>query len=215
VSSPDLVAVAATLRGLAPPGVRTGCRVISEQDVAGMFPAEADHVRGAVSARRHEFASGRALLRELLGVGAPIGVRADRAPALPAGFVGSLAHDRSLAVAAVAPAGVVAALGIDVEAADALEEDVAAAVLRPDETGIDAHLAFTLKEAVYKAWSTGGGRILDHHDVRLSVGAEGRFEGVVADGAVLGGRFGLAGDRWLALVAVPSRADGAARWGAG
>jgi 4'-phosphopantetheinyl transferase EntD len=144
------------------------------------------------------------LLRELLGdPGVDIGVRPDRAPALPAGWVGSLAHDLEVAVAAVAPASAgVAAVGVDVEAAGPMETAEAAIVLRDDEDGLDPRLAFTLKEAAYKAWSGLGGRLLDHHDVRLGLEGTAFVATVVGEGRVLAGRYAAAGGRWLALTVV-------------
>ena len=97
-----------------------------------------------------------------------------------------------------------AALGVDIEPASELERELGPIILRDDEPGIDAHLAFTLKEAVYKAWSSRGGRLLDHHDVRLTLGAAGAFEGLeVASGTVLRGSYVRVADHWLALVVVP------------
>jgi 4'-phosphopantetheinyl transferase EntD len=158
--------------------------------------------------RRVEFATGRALLRELLDTGDAIGVLASRAPALPDGWVGSLAHDPEVAVAVVAPAGRYGALGVDVEATGAMDVDETAIVLRPDEAGLDARLAFTLKEAAYKAWSGLGGRLLDHHDVRLAVGDDGAFAATVDGGAlVLPGRYVEVAGRFLALAWAPRRDD--------
>ncbi len=203
-ASADVVSVAAALAALAPVGVRTGCRVIGDGDVATLHATEAVTVTRAVPGRRREFATGRALLRELLGADVTIPVRPDRSPGLPPGVVGSLAHDATVAVAAVAAVDVAAGLGIDVEVSGPLDADTASAVLRPDEVGIDAHLAFTIKEAVYKAWSAGGGRILDHHEVRISlVESSDRFVAVeVASGATFVGRWAHTAGRWLALVVV-------------
>jgi 4'-phosphopantetheinyl transferase EntD len=198
--------LAAALAALAPPGVRTGCRLVDAGDESGLFPDEAAAVARAVPARRAEFASGRALLRQLLGADEAIAVGDGRRPLLPAGGVGSLAHAGPLAVAAVAPSGVAAALGVDLEPATELGGDVAAVVLRADERGIDAHLAFTLKEAVYKAWSGLGGRLLEHDDVRLSLGPADAFVGEeVSGGTRFAGRYARAADHWLALVVVPAR----------
>ncbi len=198
----DPVEVDRVLQLLAPRGVITGCRPIDARDAALLFPIEIAAVERAVSRRRSEFATGRALLRQLIGRDVAIPVGANRAPQLPAGVVGSLAHDSHLAVAAVSQLPAVTAIGIDVEPAVALAADVASAVLRPDEHGLDAHLVFTLKEAVYKAWSAGGGRMLDHHDVRVTIGGD-RFSGeVVQDASRFNGRYGSASGRWLALVVV-------------
>ena len=198
-------AATAALASIAPPGVRTGCRTIAASDVVGMHDDEAASVAAAVPKRRYEFATGRALLRALLDVDITIPVGADRSPQLPAGFVGSLAHTGRLAVAAVAPVAVAAALGIDVEPVTVLDGDMARVILRPDEIGLDAHCAFTLKEVVYKAWSTLGGGIIDHHDVRLEIDEGGSFHGTVVElGTRFAGRFTVAAGHWFALVAVPA-----------
>ena len=106
------------LAALAPAGVRTGSRLITPDDAATLHAVEAAAVERAVDVRRREFATGRALLRSLLGTDVAIPVGPSRAPVLPAGVVGSLAHDRVLAVAAVTTEPAIAALGIDVEADD-------------------------------------------------------------------------------------------------
>jgi 4'-phosphopantetheinyl transferase EntD len=117
-------------------------------------------------------------------------------------------------VAAVAPADVAAAIGVDIEPATELDDGLSRIVLRPDEEGIDAHLAFTLKEAVYKAWSGLGGRLLEHHEVRLSLGPSGSFRGEeVGGGLSLAGRYARAAGHWLALVAVEPPRDDAGRSG--
>ena len=205
-----VAAVGDALARLAPAGVRTGCRAIAASDVGSLFPVEAVAVARAVPRRRHEFATGRVLLRQLVGADVPIDVAADRSPVLPAGVVGSLAHAGSLAVAAACGTDVAAALGVDVEPATALDDGLAAVILRPDEGAMDAHLAFTLKEAVYKAWSGCGGGMLEHHDVRLTVRRHGWFDAVEARScARFVGRYAAAAGHWLALVVVPRAHPGA------
>jgi 4'-phosphopantetheinyl transferase EntD len=194
--------VAEALAALAPAGVRTGVRTITAGDVDRLHPVERAVVERVVDVRRHEFATGRVLLRSLLGVDGPIPVGPSRAPVLPDGVVGSLAHDRQLAVAAVTADPRVAALGIDVEGDAPLDAGMARIILRPDEAGLDAHLAFCLKEAAYKAWSTLGGRMLDHHDVRLGLAGNG-FTAELDARLTVRGRFTRVGARWLALVVVP------------
>ncbi len=168
----ELAELGEALRRLAPVDVSVGVRRIDHRDLAEMFDVERSAVERAVPRRQNEFASGRVLLRGLLGTDSPIPVRADRAPMLPAGVVGSLAHDRDFVVAAISTDLRVRSLGIDIEPMDPLASDMQRVILRDDETGIDAHLAFSLKEAVYKAWSSLGGPILDHHDVLLQLGPE-------------------------------------------
>ena len=196
----DLSSIGRALAALAPTGVRTGARWIDDADLAALHRVEREAIARAVSSRQHEFASGRALLRSLLGRDEAIPVGPTRAPTLPAGVIGSLSHDDGLAVAAVSTSPSLVALGIDVAGDVALDDDVARLVLRPDEA-LDAHLAFCLKEAAYKAWSTLGGRILDHHDVRLEITGD-RFTAVLDRSMTLDGRFTHVSGRWLALVVV-------------
>jgi 4'-phosphopantetheinyl transferase EntD len=189
------------LAALAPAGVRTGVRPIDPADLAALHPAELEAIERAVDLRRHEFATGRALLRAMLGddVGIPVGPT--RAPVLPSGVTGSLAHDRTLAIAAISTEPTIAALGIDVEPDGPLGEDLARIILRPDEAGLDAHQVFCLKEAAYKAWSNLGGRLLDHHEARVEIAGD-RFTARMDDRLTVGGRFAHVGPRWLALVTV-------------
>lgn len=212
----DLIAAAADLSralgDLAPAGVRVGAAVIDAADEARLHPEEAAIVASAVAKRRREFASGRALLRSLLGVDGPVTVLASRAPSLPAGVVASLAHDDEVVVAAVNTDPAVIALGVDVETEGAVGADVADVVRRPEERELDPTWVFVAKEATYKAWSTGGGRILRHDEVRVVPGADGRFTATVLDptpevGREFTGRSAVAGGRVVALVVV-ARQDG-------
>lgn len=194
----------AVLEDLAPRGVRHGVRSIDERDLEGLHPAEAVAVRSAAAVRRNEFASGRALLRTLIGRDVPIPIGDDRRPVLPTGITGSIAHDRHVVVGAVASTTVTRGLGIDLEPAVALEPDLARIVLRPDDEIDDPLVAFVLKEAAYKAWSNAGGRMLEHHDVRVAAAhreaSHCTFTAtVVADRVVLEGRFAQAGDAWVAV----------------
>jgi enterobactin synthetase component D len=187
------------LRALAPPEVAVGVRDIGDWPI---FEVERELVKGATQRRRHEFASGRALLRDLMGVDVPIPAGKNRAPVLPVGVCGSLAHDERFVVAAVGSRKEFRSIGIDIEPVDPLGEEIARAVLRADEVELDAHQAFTLKEAAYKAWSGAGGPLLDYHDLRVSIlGQHFRAE-VLPAGTVLHGVFASADSRWLALVLV-------------
>src|SRR5436853_2141029 len=118
-----MTALDGALSLLAPPTVRTGVRRIDPADVDRLAPIERVAVGRAVDKRRREFATGRVLLRELLGSADGIAVAAGRAPVWPPGWCGSLAHDHEYAVAAVSDAPAVGALGIDVEPATPLAAD--------------------------------------------------------------------------------------------
>jgi 4'-phosphopantetheinyl transferase EntD len=197
------------LRQIAPSGVLTGARCVDDADVVGLFPVERDLVRAAVTSRQREFATGRALLRALLGERVAIPAMVSRAPQMPDGTCASLAHDADVAVAALSRGGFVRSLGVDIETKASVELDLAPEVLRPDDPVIDAALAFCVKEAVYKAWSglaaaNGTWRVLEFRDVRLDVDGD-RFAGAVLDRAcsgtamVIDGRFVSVCGRWLAL----------------
>ena len=212
MTSPGLVTAAAdverTLRELAPEVVRVGAAPIDPADESRLHPEESAIVASAVAKRRREFASGRALLRRLLGTDGPVTVLASRAPQLPAGVVASLAHDDEVVVAAVSTDASVVALGVDVEPVGAVGADVADAVRREDERELDPTWVFVAKEAMYKAWSTGGGRFRRHDEVRVTAGERGSFSAtVLAEGRVFTGRSAVAGGRVVALVVV-TRQDG-------
>lgn len=195
-------AIAAALRALAPAKVTVGVRRIDEIDEATLFDDERHLIEAAVPQRRREFASGRVLLRELIGQHVPIPSRPDRAPDLPTGIVGSLAHDDEFVVAAIGRSEDVAALGVDIEPIQELTAGLPDSILRHDERELDPMLAFTLKEATYKAWSQLGGRFLEHHEVRLRIRGSSFDATVVTEGADLTGSFASASGRWLALTGV-------------
>lgn len=202
---------------MAPRAVIVGSRRIDAADLGTLFADEQDAIARAVAQRRNEFATGRALLRQLMDHHGSIPVAANRMPDLPPGVRGTLAHDRDYAVAAISRDPWIIGLGIDLEPTKPLTADIADVILRDDERGIDAHLAFTLKEATYKAWSSLGGHMLEHHDVRLTVtGASFRAEvlvietpaakepagGTPAPRRQFSGSFAEVVDRWVALVSV-------------
>jgi 4'-phosphopantetheinyl transferase EntD len=192
------------LRTLAPPWVRTGARAIDIADLDGLWPGERAAVAQAVGRRQAEFATGRALLRQLIGDDVEIRRGDDRRPHFPSGVIGTLAHDQEIAVAATTTSPSCRALGVDVEMATAISPDVASLILRPEERHLDPHLVFVLKEAVYKAWSSLGGGLLDHHEVTVALDDSGRdFTATVDVGAAqFSGRYVAVDRRHLALVVV-------------
>jgi len=195
------------LRSLAPAWVRTGARAIDARDLDGLWPGEHAAIAGAVSRRQAEFATGRALLRHLIGDNVEIRVGRDRRPRFPVGVTGTLAHDHEVAVAATATRSSCRALGVDVEPATVFTPEDAQLILRPDERHLDAHLVFVLKEAVYKAWSSLGGGMLDHHEVAVDVDDSGRdFTAIVGSIPTrFAGRYLAIEDRYVALVVVDAK----------
>ena len=205
----DIEAITETLRRLAPDGIRVSARLVAENDVRVMWPSEHAAVASASPGRRREFASGRALLRSLIGAEVALPPSPSRRPAVPDGWVATLAHDSRVVVAAVATTSHASALGIDVEPVATIERDVAEVVVRPDDRVPNALVAFVLKEAAYKAWSGTGGRMLEHHDVRIDAAAPDPAGAdftatVVPDGVAIRGRYASTAQVWLALAVIPA-----------
>lgn len=125
--------------------------------------------------RRLEFAAGRLAARDAMGqlgfAASPVPMASDRAPIWPEGLIGSITHSAGLALACVAQARDVAALGIDLEPDEALEKDLVSTILTPEEAEAipeeDARAAFCAKEAVYKALYPLTGEIWDFDAVGL------------------------------------------------
>jgi 4'-phosphopantetheinyl transferase EntD len=160
-------------------------------DPSRLLPEEARSIERAVEKRRREFAAARLLARALFARMTPghaIHAQAmqnyallndtDRVPIWPAGIVGSITHCQSLCAVALAPANEYGGLGLDVEPAVALKAELRRMILRAgDETLLDAlpspahalggMLAFTIKEAVYKAIYPSRRRFLEFHDVEI------------------------------------------------
>lgn len=199
----------AELAALAPAGCRLGLRRLDAADIPRLTAAEAALIPTAGPARRTEFATGRALLHELLPGSGPILTVASGAPSLPDGVVGSLAHDRVAALAVLAPATSAAALGIDLEhvRSDSDDDELRSAVLRADDTPLHPTLAFVIKEAAYKAYSGLGGPMVGPLDVRLTATGHTfvtHFPATAHTAAwSVEGVYVSSSDCWAALAAVP------------
>lgn len=200
--------LADALAALVPAVVRTDVVDIDPRAVDELRAEEQAAVASAVPSRRAEFATGRRLLRALTGTSAAIGVAPDRAPLLPPGWVGSLAHDERHVIAAVGPAGTVRSLGVDLEAAQELDDQTRSIVVRHDDPDLDGCAALVLKEAAYKAWSGLGGGLIDFSDVRLELDDDRFSAAVLGTPTVLQGRWTLIADTWLAAVVVPPEGGG-------
>jgi 4'-phosphopantetheinyl transferase EntD len=167
------------LESLAPPGVMVGHRVISAGDEAALLPPEAASMPSSLPERRRASGAARLAARQLLDCfGYPscaIPTGADGAPQWPDGVVGSLAHDDEIAVAAAAFQRDVASLGIDVEPAEPLPEEMLALVVTAQEQRqlkddpLAARVLFAAKEAVYKAAYPGDRTFLEFHDIEVDL----------------------------------------------
>lgn len=131
-------------------------------------------------ARRRASGAARLAARQaLISLGgpadAPLPRSEGRFPLWPAGFVGSLAHDDEKAVAVVARTEDIAVLGVDIEPAAPLPEDVAEIVLLPSERSacvqdsVASRAIFAAKEAVYKAINPLDGSALEYEDIEVDL----------------------------------------------
>jgi 4'-phosphopantetheinyl transferase EntD len=151
------------------------------------FLEEERLVANAVDSRRREFATARRIAHELLsemGIpAAPLLPGERRAPAWPAGVVGSISHARGVAAVALASTPPLRAIGLDVEGADALSPELVDTVLTAAEKERFAHadgalgtwakLAFCAKESAYKSWSPTLAAIPEFSDVEIEFDADG------------------------------------------
>jgi len=167
------------LAQVAHPGLLAACRRIAVGDELALTPAELRPLERSIDKVRRASGAARIVARTLLAkLGASPGVElprsASRAPAWPAGFVGSLAHDDEFAVAAVAGSISLRSVGIDIEPALPLLEDLIDLIATKSERKqingdlVQARLLFCIKEAVYKATHPIDGVFLGHHDVEVS-----------------------------------------------
>ncbi|RWC42961.1 MAG: 4'-phosphopantetheinyl transferase superfamily protein [Mesorhizobium sp.] len=175
------ITLAEAISAIAPKSVRIGCRVIRDGDEAHLLPDEAHTIPARRPAMRRASGAARWIAHGLL---AELGVKdvailrtPSGAPVWPDGIIGSLAHDDHMAMAAVAPVGHIASLGIDVEPALPLPDEILALVATPaDRTdAADRHLAgrllFAAKEAVYKAVYPLDREVLGYEDITVDLNA--------------------------------------------
>lgn len=170
-------ALATAMAGMGPPGVALACRRIRPDDENRLLPEEARSISARHPAARRASGAARWAARALFSAhdiaDAVILRAASGEPLWPAGFSGSLAHDEQMAVAALA-AGI-AALGVDVEPAEPLPQDIAAVVRTQGDVtdGVDPALAgrllFSAKEAVYKASFPLDRQILGYEHIAIDV----------------------------------------------
>ena len=164
---------------LALPGLSIGHRLISPGDEHALLDAEAASIASSVAAVRRASGAARIVARRLL---APFGYAgfalrrgASGEPLWPAGITGSLAHDDTVAVAAVGQQSDVGALGIDIEPAVPLPLDMLALVASPEELPrladepLQGRLLFAAKEAVYKACYPLDRVFLEFHDIEVDL----------------------------------------------
>jgi 4'-phosphopantetheinyl transferase EntD len=164
---------------LASPGLLIGHRVIAPGDELALLDAEAASIGSVLPARRQASGAARLVARALmmrLGTAQlPIPKGASGAPVWPAGLAGSMAHDDRIAVAAVGLQRDFAAIGIDIEPAVPLPDDMLELIATPLELRamaddpLGGQLLFVAKEAVYKALHPLDGVFLEFHDIEVDL----------------------------------------------
>ena len=170
-----------------------------------LYPEEEASLGRVGEKRRRDFTVGRVTAREALarlGVKRyPLVIGEDRLPAWPPGIVGSLSHTDGFCGVAVARAGAIVSLGLDVEQATPLsaeitthictEAELAWARLRecPSPCGWPK-LIFSAKESLYKCYYPVARRMLGFHDVEMAPGDQ---EGSLVGRLPAGGSDALGG----------------------
>jgi 4'-phosphopantetheinyl transferase EntD len=189
-------ALEAAIESLSLPGTHIGYRIISPGDEDALEPEEATAFETSVTKVRRASGAARIVARQLLrrvGHAARALPKAKSgAPIWPSGVVGSISHDSTVAIAAVALRRDFRTLGIDIEPAEALPSELLPLVATPQEQmEIDndlgrARLLFVAKEAVYKAVHPLDQEFLDHHDVQINLNSR---RGIVRGGRSVELRF--------------------------
>ena len=164
---------------LAVPGLLIGYRVITQGDELALLHEEEESLFFTAIERRRASGAARRVARELMNlmgfVGLPILRSTFGAPIWPAGIVGSMAHDDRIAVAAVGLRHDFDAVGIDIEAAAELPQNMLELIATPGEQRaissnlLEAKLLFAIKEAVYKAAYPLDHGFLDFHDIEVDL----------------------------------------------
>jgi 4'-phosphopantetheinyl transferase EntD len=178
---PDLLgvegALSHSLSQALPRGAVGAVRRILPGDEDRLTRAETVSLGRAVPNRRRASGAARVLARALLGailIPPPDILRSPSgAPIWPDGIIGSLAHDESLATAVVGSAAVLDGIGVDIEPAERLEDELIASILSPVERRffsddpLGGKTAFCVKEAVFKAVNPRDCLFLEFGDVAL------------------------------------------------
>lgn len=160
-------------------GILVGSKFIGPEDDLLLWPEEAVFFESAVAKVRRQSGAARSVARALFQ---PLGIPPcaipkgqSGAPVWPPGVVGSLAHDSTFAIAAVAPRNLAASIGIDIEVNDTLAPELVDLIATPAERRryaphlLNSKLLFVVKEAVYKATFPVDGKFLDFQDVEVDL----------------------------------------------
>ena len=163
------------------PPLLVGQCAIRAGDEDALRPEEVLAFQAAVASVRRQAGAARMIARSLLGLmgeaASAIPRSTSGAPIWPSGIVGSLAHDDTVAVAAIGRARDVVAVGIDIEPDDPLPPELVSVVATPSErrryspTILASRRLFAAKEAVFKAAFSVDATYLDFHDIEVDFAA--------------------------------------------
>jgi 4'-phosphopantetheinyl transferase EntD len=161
------------------PGLLIGHRVITQGDELALLHEEIESLSFPAIEKRRASGAARRVARELMNsmgfAGLPILRSTFGSPIWPAGVVGSMAHDDRIAVAAVGMQQDLDAVGIDIELATPLPQEMLELIATPQErraiadNPLGAKLLFTIKEAVYKAAYPLDLGFLDFYDIEVDL----------------------------------------------
>ena len=159
-------------------------------DERSLIGNEAAMVAGAVEKRKREFAAGRLCARKGMAHLGHADVELlqgeDRAPLWPSGLVGSITHTTQWCAAVLGSAEVFAGVGVDVESASGLAENLFDRIcveeerrwldrLPTKERAAMAKLVFSAKECAYKSQYAVTRTYLGFHAMRVEVEPSGVF----------------------------------------
>jgi 4'-phosphopantetheinyl transferase EntD len=197
------------------PSIAIAATRIDGFDGTELIGTEADAMVHASQRRRAEFTAGRVAGRRSMALEEGIPMGPDRAPVWPDGIRGSITHAGDWALAATSRS--VRMIGVDLEPAEPLPEDVMDTILwdtekewidRSTDPGLMARVVFSAKECAYKAQYPITRRLFGFGVFRITI-QENRFFaefqqdiGCFGRGEVLEGRFSIGGGFILTGIAL-------------
>jgi 4'-phosphopantetheinyl transferase EntD len=177
--SEPLNSVSELIKSIAEPSMLIGHRFIVHGDEGALRPEEAVCFQGAISKVRRQAGAARIVARQLLSRlnynDVAITKASSGAPLWPEGIVGSLAHEERVALAAVARKGDFLGLGVDIESAEELPENLVGIIAttaeqsRYGQSFLRGLQLFAAKEAVYKAIFPLDQYFLDFQDIEVEL----------------------------------------------
>jgi 4'-phosphopantetheinyl transferase EntD len=188
-SDPQLAEECAEIRKLFDLPV-VAMRCIAKVPIEEVYASELVTIANAGRKRRDEFLAGRACAHaclEALGVDKqPIVAGEIGMPVWPEGILGSISHSEAYCAAVALRTGSARGIGLDIERDRAVTQTMEPVIfgdtetaqlsrLAPDERRRIATIAFSAKEAFYKAQFPRSRAFLEYRDARVEVG-EGRFD---------------------------------------